>query len=509
MNTLSRALVSVHDKRGIIDFARALHEAGIELISTGGTARTLSEAGLPVTPVEAVTGFPEMLDGRVKTLHPKVHGGLLAVRENPAHMEAIAAHGIECIDMVVVSLYPFEATVASGAPRAECIEQIDIGGPSMLRSAAKNHASVTVVCDPADYARVLEEIRVHGTTLPETRAQLAAKVFTTTAAYDAAIGRYLGAEAESTLPPVLGVVATKVQDLRYGENPHQSAALYGNFFDVFVKLHGKELSFNNIVDIQAAAMLAEEFEKPAAAIIKHTNPCGCAISDDLTQAYLDALATDPVSAFGGIMAFNREVDARLAGKLNEIFCEVLIAPSYTAEALALLEKKRDRRLLVQRSPVRPTMRLDVKTVANGYLCQSVDNPVEDSSTWRVVTRRAPSDEERAALAFAWKVAKHVKSNAIVYVQGTRTLGVGAGQMSRVDSSAIAVMKAQKAGLELAGSVMASDAFFPFADGLIEAVRAGATAVVQPGGSVRDQEVIDAADEHGIAMLFTGIRHFKH
>lgn len=509
MKTLSRALVSVHDKRGIVDFARALHEAGIELISTGGTARTLAEVGLPVTPVEQVTGFPEMLDGRVKTLHPKVHGGLLAVRENPAHMEAIAAHGIERIDMVVVSLYPFEATVASGAPRAECIEQIDIGGPSMLRSAAKNHAAVTVVCDPADYARVLEEIRAHGDTLPETRAQLAAKVFATTAAYDAAIGRYLGADGGQTLPPVLGVTATKVQDLRYGENPHQSAALYGNFLNVFVKLHGKELSFNNIVDIQAAAMLAEEFEAPAAAIIKHTNPCGCATSDDLTQAYLDALATDPASAFGGIMAFNREVDARLAEKLNEIFCEVLIAPSYTAEALALLEKKRDRRLLVQRSPVRPTMRLDVKTVANGYLCQSVDNPVEDSSTWRVVTRRAPSDEERAALAFAWKVAKHVKSNAIVYVQGTRTLGVGAGQMSRVDSSAIAVMKAHKAGLDLAGSVMASDAFFPFADGLIEAVRAGATAVVQPGGSVRDQEVIDAADEHGIAMLFTGIRHFKH
>jgi phosphoribosylaminoimidazolecarboxamide formyltransferase/IMP cyclohydrolase len=509
MSTLSRALVSVYDKRGIIEFARALHAAGIELISTGGTARALAEAGLPVTPIDAVTGFPEMLDGRVKTLHPKVHGGLLAVRENPDHMAAIAAHGIERIDMVVVNLYPFEATVASGASRAECIEQIDIGGPSMLRSAAKNHAAVTVVCDPTDYERVLEEIRTHGDTLQETRAQLAAKVFATTASYDAAIGSYLAGGGEETLPPVLGVNAVKVQDLRYGENPHQSAALYGGFFDVFEKLHGKELSFNNIVDIQAAAMLAEEFDGPAAAIIKHTNPCGCAVADDLVQAYLDALATDPVSAFGGIMAFNREIDARLAEKLNEIFCEVLIAPSYSAEALALLEKKRDRRLLVQRAPVRPTVRLDVKTIANGYLCQSVDNPVEDSSTWKVVTRRAPSVEEHAALSFAWKVAKHVKSNAIVYVRGTRTLGVGAGQMSRVDSSAIAVSKAQKAELDLSGSVMASDAFFPFADGLIEAVRAGATAVVQPGGSVRDQEVIDAADEHGIAMLFTGIRHFKH
>lgn len=509
MNALTRALISVYDKRGIVDFARTLHEAGVELISTGGTARTLAEAGLPVTPIEHVTGFPEMLDGRVKTLHPKVHGGLLAVRENPAHMDALAQHDIGIIDMVVVSLYPFEATVAAGASRQECIEQIDIGGPSMLRSAAKNHASVTVVCDTSDYEAVLIEIREHGNTLPATRARLAAKVFATTASYDAAIGRYLASDGGDGLAAVLDVKAARTMDLRYGENPHQHAALYGGFLEVFEKLHGKELSFNNIVDIQAAALLAEEFSAPVATIIKHTNPCGCAVADDLTEAYLQALATDPVSAFGGIMAFNREVDLRLAEKLNEIFCEVLIAPSYSEEALALLVKKRDRRLLVQRAAVRPGMHLDVKTVANGYLCQSVDNPIEDVSTWKVVTRRAPTTEERDALEFAWKVSKHVKSNAIVYVRGTRTLGVGAGQMSRVDSSAIAVMKAQKAGLELDGSVMASDAFFPFADGLIEAVRAGATAVVQPGGSVRDQEVIDAADEHGIAMMFTGIRHFKH
>ncbi len=508
---ISTALLSVSDKTGLLPFAQALAGKGIRLISTGGTHAMLAAAGVPVTRIDDVTGFPEIMDGRVKTLHPKIHGGLLARRPVPEHMAQAHEHGIGMIDLVVVNLYPFEKTVASGAPLEECIEQIDIGGPSMLRSAAKNFESVTVVCDPADYESVLSEILRDGDTDPATRARLARKVFARTAAYDAAIATHLenSSVGDGTLPATLRVLLPQSMPLRYGENPHQSAALYGDFDGIFEKLHGKELSFNNIVDIQAAALLAEEFEHPAAAIIKHTNPCGCAIGASVLEAYVEALTTDTASAFGGIVAVNRVIDAPFAEKLNEIFLEVLIAPDYTDDALALLMKKKDRRLLRQHGAVRERLKYDIKTVANGCLCQTVDTAVEDPSTWKCVTRRAPDARELAALAFAWKVAKHVKSNAIVYTNDIKTLGVGAGQMSRVDSSTIAVMKAKKAGLPLDGSVVASDAFFPFADGLLEAVAAGATAVVQPGGSVRDQEVIDAADAHNIAMLFTGIRHFKH
>ncbi|MBL0176965.1 MAG: bifunctional phosphoribosylaminoimidazolecarboxamide formyltransferase/IMP cyclohydrolase [Ignavibacteria bacterium] len=513
MDQISSALLSVSDKTGIIEFAKKLVSMGVQLISTGGTYASLHGAGVPVKKIDEVTGFPEMLDGRVKTLHPFIHGGLLARRDLPLHMETLEAHGIGRIDMIVVNLYPFEETVASGAPYAECIEQIDIGGPAMLRSASKNHTSVTVICDPADYETVWTEIENSGGISLATRSRLALKAFSRTAAYDAAVSAYLDAQLRgdepASLPDSLRLVSPRTHTLRYGENPHQQAALYGGFFEIFEKLHGKELSFNNIVDIQAAAALVEEFSEPAAAIIKHTNPCGCAVAATVHEAYREAFTTDPVSAFGGIIAVNRDVDAAFAQTLNEIFTEVIIAPGFSDEALAMLRKKKDRRLLLQRNRVSSTTAWDIKTVANGYLCQTVDAPEEDPASWRVVTKREPGAEERAALAFAWKVAKHVKSNAIVYTNARKTLGVGAGQMSRVDSSTIAVMKAQRADLDLRGSVVASDAFFPFADGLLAAIEAGATAVIQPGGSVRDEDVIAAADEHGIAMLFTGIRHFKH
>ncbi len=506
-----RALLSVHDKTGITEFAAALVDLGFELLSTGGTHAAISAAGIPVLAVESVTGFPEMLDGRVKTLHPLIHGGLLARRDLPAHMDQVRDHGIGLIDLVVVNLYPFERTVASGAAMEACIEQIDIGGPSMLRSAAKNHRDVTVVCDPADYPRVLEELQLHGATTPETRSALAQKVFATTARYDGAIARHLAAQAggDAALPDMLDIHAPRAMALRYGENPHQSAALYGDFPGLFEHLHGKELSFNNIVDIQAAVSLMEEFQEPAAVIIKHTNPCGCAIGAGIEDAYALALTTDPASAYGGIIAFNRPVTAAFAETLNAMFSEVLIAPGFAPEALAILQKKRDRRLLVQKKKMAGTIRHDMKTTANGYLCQSVDDRIESPDEWKVVTSRMPTEEEQRALAFAWRVAKHVRSNAIVYTSANRTLGVGAGQMSRVDSCRVAVMKAKQSGLDLAGSVVASDAYFPFADGLLEAVSAGATAVIQPGGSVRDAEVIDAANENNLAMVFTGVRHFKH
>lgn len=511
MQHIRRALLSVYDKTGIVDFARTLVESGVTLISTGGTYSVLQKAGLPVTAVQDVTGFPEMLDGRVKTLHPLIHGGLLARRDLDAHMRQIEEHGIELIDLVVINLYPFEQTVAAGATFGECIEQIDIGGPSMLRSASKNHDAVTVLCDPADYDMVADAIRESGNTTLEQRRKLASKVFAITAAYDHAIASWLAAQIgdQSAIPDRLLISTPVTQDLRYGENPHQAAALYGSFFDAFEKVHGKELSYNNIVDIDAAAALIEEFEMPAVAIIKHTNPCGCAVGTNVLEAYLAALTTDPASAYGGIIALNREIDVQLAEKLNEMFSEVIIAPAFADDAMDILRRKRDRRLIRFRSKgtARPTVQ--VKSVRNGYLCQMSDAGADDPATWHVATKRRPSDEEYAALAFAWKVVKHVKSNAIVYTNARQTLGVGAGQMSRVDSSAIAVLKAANAGLPLEGSVVASDAFFPFADGLLEAVKAGATAVIQPGGSVRDEEVIAAADEHGIAMILTGTRHFKH
>ncbi|HOJ05112.1 MAG TPA: bifunctional phosphoribosylaminoimidazolecarboxamide formyltransferase/IMP cyclohydrolase [Bacteroidota bacterium] len=506
-----RALLSVYDKTGIVAFARRLAELGFEILSTGGTAQLLIDAGVPVLHVQDVTGFPEMLDGRVKTLHPAVHGGLLARRDRPDHLERIAEHGIRPIDLVAINLYPFERTVASGARFEDCVEQIDIGGPAMLRSAAKNHASVVAIADPADYDVVLREIEEHGQCGEHTRRRLAAKVYAVTARYDAAIAAWLGGtvdDADET-PAHLLISAERVMPMRYGENPHQRAALYGGFLDEFEKLHGKELSYNNIVDIDAAAALIDEFAAPAAAIIKHTNPCGCATADTLYEAYERALSTDPTSAYGGIIAVNREVDVRLAEKLNEMFCEVIIAPAFAHDAMDVLQRKRDRRLVHRRGTGVRTAVLQVKSVRNGYLCQFGDALPVDESAWKVVTTRQPGDAELRALRFAWRVARHVKSNAIVYTNEWQTLGVGAGQMSRVDSSAIAVIKAGNAGLGLAGSVVASDAYFPFADGLIEAARAGATAVIQPGGSVRDEEVIRAADEHGLAMIFTGTRHFKH
>ncbi len=485
---------------------------GVEIISTGGTLAHLRENGIPALSISDVTGFPEILDGRVKTLHPSIHGGLLARRSDPAHLEQIGRLGIAPIDLVVVNLYPFEETVRKDdVPLAEAIEQIDIGGPSMLRSAAKNHEDVVVICDPEDYAPALAALKAGSGDIPrDMRLRFARKAFERTAAYDAAIAAHLAKSAPEgeAFPASFAVGGRMAMPLRYGENPHQQAALYGDFSRSFEKLHGKELSFNNIVDMQAAAELAAEFSEPAAAIIKHTNPCGCAVGATALEAYTRALTADPVSAYGGIVAVNREVDAAFAGKLNEIFLEVVIAPAYTDEALELLRKKRDRRLILARG-TGGDMPYDLKLVRGGFLLQTRDVRPEDPAAWKVVTKRAPTAEEREALAFAWKVAKHVKSNAIVYTNAVQALGVGAGQMSRVDSSMLAAHKARAAGLDLRGSVVASDAYFPFADGLLEAVRAGSTAVVEPGGSVRDAEVIAAADEHGIAMLFTGIRHFKH
>jgi len=511
MQHIRRALLSVYDKTGIVDFARFLSEQNIELISTGGTWSVLSKAGLPVRQIHEITGFPEMLDGRVKTLHPAVHGGLLARRDQANHLRQIEEQGIEPIDIVVINLYPFENTVRAGASRVECIEQIDIGGPAMLRSAAKNHDAVVVVSDPADYGAISEEIRETKTTSMETRRRLAAKVFALTAHYDHAIASYLAGDEHThdSLPEHMLISEAMTQELRYGENPHQSAALYGDFFSDFEKLHGKELSYNNIVDIDAAAALIEEFDAPAAAIIKHTNPCGCATGGDLVSAYEQALATDPTSAFGGIIAFNREMDIRLAEKLNDMFSEVIMAPAFADDAMDILRRKKNRRLIRLRRAGNKIPHIQMKSIGNGYLCQMADSAEERLSAWKIVTKREPDDAEMNAMRFAWSIAKHVKSNAIVYTDDQRTLGIGAGQMSRVDSSVIAVMKARNAGLSLDGSVVASDAFFPFADGLLEAVRAGATAVIQPGGSVRDEEVIAAADEHGIAMIFTGTRHFKH
>jgi phosphoribosylaminoimidazolecarboxamide formyltransferase / IMP cyclohydrolase len=508
---MKKALISVSDKTGIVEFARNIHSLGYEIISTGGTFKAIQEGEVPVVKIDDVTGFPEILDGRVKTLHPKIHGGLLAVRDSKDHMAQVANHSIELIDMVVVNLYPFKETVASGASLEECIEQIDIGGPSMLRSAAKNHSSVTVVTDPDDYDRVLKEIRDNGDTSTATRSYLALKVYASTAAYDAAIAAYLESQSQSEqgLPENLALSATKIQGLRYGENPHQAASLYGSFYDTFEQIHGKELSYNNIVDIQAAAELVEEFSEPATAIIKHTNPCGCAIGDSVSDAYSKALTSDPVSAFGGIVCVNRAVTTELALKLNDIFTEVIIAPSYDADALELLRKKANRRLMIQKGSCVTSKRFEIKSVANGYLCQTLDAVKENPADWVVATERKPSAEEFGALAFAWRVAKHVKSNAIVYTNSEQILAVGAGQMSRVDSAEIASMKAANASMDLRGSAVASDAFFPFADGLLQAVKAGAKAVVQPGGSVRDQEVIDAANENDIAMVFTGHRHFKH
>jgi phosphoribosylaminoimidazolecarboxamide formyltransferase/IMP cyclohydrolase len=521
---IRRALISVSDKQGLVDFGKALAAAGVEILSTGGTASALKAAGIAVKDVAEHTGFPEMMDGRLKTLHPKVHGGLLAIRGNPEHDKAAQEHGIGPIDLLVVNLYPFEATVAKGAGYDECVENIDIGGPAMIRAAAKNHASVTVIVDPSDYDRLLGDMKQHdGATCPKFRRKMAQKAYARTAAYDAAISNWLGAVIDNPdgkaegFPRTFTVQFTKAQAMRYGENPHQNAAFYianGPGIDASVstakQLQGKELSYNNIADTDAALECVKSFaDKPACVIVKHANPCGVAEAESLEAAYERAFITDPESAFGGIIAFNRELDAKTAHAiLEKQFVEVLIAPSVAAGVEEAVAAKKNVRLLVCGDwPKNASPRLDYKRVTGGLLVQDADLALYDKL--EVVTRRKPTDAEMADLLFAWIVTKFVKSNAIVYAKKRATIGVGAGQMSRVNSSRIAVIKAGMANLEVKGSVVASDAFFPFADGLLAAAEAGATAVIQPGGSMRDDEVIKAADEKNLAMVFTGMRHFRH
>ena len=509
-----RALLSVSDKTGLVDFAQSLTAAGYELISTGGTANALRGAGLTVADISDITGFPEMLDGRVKTLHPKVHGGLLFLRDNDEHRRQAAKHGIEPIDLVVVNLYPFEQTVAKpGVTLEHAIENIDIGGPSMLRSAAKNYRSVTVITDPADYAVVAAEISAQGDTTLATRERLAAKVFRTTGYYDSLIANYLTQrlpEPES-FPETFALPLRRAQALRYGENPHQAAALYGGFSRHFQQLHGKELSYNNLIDINAAVRLGREFtEVPTVAILKHTNPCGVGSAPTLAEAWDKAYATDRQAPFGGIIVVNRPLDLAVAQLIAEIFSEVIIAPAFNDDALVLLTKKKNLRLMINSETSAPAPGLEIRsTVGDSFLVQRGDADAVSTADWKVVTQRPPTDAEREALLFGWRVVKHVKSNAIVYAAHDRTLGIGAGQMSRIDSSRIAIWKASEAKLSLKDSIVASDAFFPFPDGLIAAAEAGATAAIQPGGSVRDAEVIAAADERGLAMIFTGQRHFRH
>jgi phosphoribosylaminoimidazolecarboxamide formyltransferase / IMP cyclohydrolase len=523
---ISRALISVSDKTGLIDLARALARHGVEIVSTGGTRKALADAGIAVIDVAELTGFPEMMDGRVKTLHPNVHGGLLAIRRNREHAEALAAHGIRPIDLLVVNLYPFEETVAKGADFETSIENIDIGGPAMIRAAAKNHDDVAVVIEPQDYDLLLAEMTQHqGATTLALRRKLAAKAYARTAAYDAAISNWFAAQLADPAPSYRAIAGRLVEALRYGENPHQSAAFYRTGearFGVATarQLQGKQLSYNNINDTDAAYECVAEFDPArtsACALIKHANPCGVAEAATLLEAYRKALACDPVSAYGGIVALNRTLDAEAARAMIEIFTEVIIAPDATPEAIGLIATKKNLRLLLAGGLPDPRASgLTVKTVAGGLLVQSRDNAVVDDMDLQVVTARAPTNAERKDLAFAFRVAKHVKSNTIVYARDGATVGIGAGQMSRVDAARIAALKAADAARATGarqpltkGSVVASDAFFPFADGLLVAIEAGATAVIQPGGSLRDPEVIKAADEHGIAMVFTGTRHFRH
>jgi phosphoribosylaminoimidazolecarboxamide formyltransferase / IMP cyclohydrolase len=522
----ARALISVSDKTGLKGFARNLSGFGVELIATGGTRAALAEAGLAVREVSDLTGFPELLDGRVKTLHPKVHGGLLAIRENPEHEAAMMAHGIAPIDLLVVNLYPFEATIGSGASFAECIENIDIGGPTMIRAAAKNFADVAVAVDPSDYAQILAELTAHGgCTTRKLRQELAQKAFARTAVYDAAISNWLALETGLAAPSYRAFGGKLASSLRYGENPHQTAAFYASGeprrgVATARQVQGKELSYNNVNDTDAAFELVAEFDPArtaACAIIKHANPCGAAEADTLAEAYALALRCDPVSAFGGIVALNRKLDAKAAALIVRIFTEVIIAPEADDAAIEIVAAKKNLRLLLTGGLPDPRgASLSFRTVAGGFLAQTRDNANVDGMDLRVVTGRAPDAREWRDLKFAFRVAKHVKSNAIVYAKGGATVGIGAGQMSRVDSARIAAMKAveatRAAGLaeSLAkGSVAASDAFFPFADGLIAAAEAGATAIIQPGGSVRDGEIINAADSAGLAMVFTGVRHFRH
>ena len=512
--TIQRALLSVSDKTGLVELAKFLAGKGVELISTGGTCQAIRGAGIPVMELSDYTGFPEMMDGRVKTLHPKVHGGLLQRRDLASHQEQATRHKIPTIDLVVVNLYPFEQTVA----RADCteeqaIENIDIGGPSMLRSAAKNHESVTVVTDPSDYSIVQKEMEGEGGTTLATRKKLAAKVFRHTSHYDHLIGSYLTRQSEKDQPVLqetAGLVRRRAQTLRYGENPHQKASLYGSFLESFQQLHGKELSYNNVLDLSAAAGLIAEFPKapPTLAILKHTNPCGVGSGKTLLEAWERAYATDRQAPFGGIIVANRAIDAETAQAISEIFSEVILAPSFEPAALKILQAKKNLRLMENHET--NTGGYDFRSVrGNGLLVQESDGAGGDETGWKVVTKRKPTEKEMRAMSFGWKVVRHVKSNAIVYAGEDRTLGIGAGQMSRVDSSRIAVWKAGEAKLSLQGSAVASDAFFPFPDGLEAAAAAGATVAIQPGGSVKDSEVIAAADRLGVAMVFTGRRHFRH
>jgi phosphoribosylaminoimidazolecarboxamide formyltransferase / IMP cyclohydrolase len=516
---VKRALVSVSDKAGVVEFARGLSALGIEILSTGGTAKLLQKEGLAVTEVSAYTGSPEMLDGRVKTLHPKIHGGLLARRDDPAHLAALKIAGIGTIDLLVVNLYPFQATVADRDCRFEdAIENIDIGGPAMLRSAAKNHGSVAALIDPADYARVLKEIRDSGEVSEATRFGLAAKVFAHTAAYDGAIANYLTSLDEHRkrldYAEVLSLQFCKIDDLRYGENPHQSAAFYRDpdpapgSLALYRQLQGKELSYNNIADADAAWECVKSFSEPACVIVKHANPCGVATGADLKAAYDKALRCDPVSAFGGILAFNRALDGASAEAIGKQFAEVIIAPRVEPDAQKAFAAKENLRVL--EVPLQHvTQAHDYKRVGGGLLVQTSDAALLEERAPKVVSKKKPTDAQRADLLFAWRVAKYVKSNAIVFCRDGASLGIGAGQMSRLDSVRVARFKALEARLDLQGAVVASDAFFPFRDGLDALADAGAAAVIQPGGSVRDAEVIAAADERGVAMLFTGMRHFRH
>jgi len=511
---IKRALISVSDKTGVVEFAKQLHSYGVEIISTGGTMKTLREAGIPVRYVSEVTGFPEIMDGRVKTLNPYIHGGILAVRDNAAHVEAMEKHNIPGIDMVVVNLYPFRQTIEKpNVSLEDAVENIDIGGPAMIRAASKNFKYVTVVVNPQRYDEILAQLAQDGNITSEFRMALAKEAFGHTAEYDACIAGYLAGQlGEGQFTDTVHLVYEKVQPLRYGENPHQQAAFYrekyftGSGVANARQLHGKELSFNNIVDVEAAYSIVAEFDKPAATIIKHTNPCGTGIGSDLSEAYTKAYQADPVSAFGGIIALNREVDVVTAVQISKIFVEAVIAPAYTEDALAILSKKQNIRLLAIDSLQVGSKQVDIKTVSGGMLIQEKDMAVKQCADMKVVTKRQPTEDEWEQLMLAWKVVKHVKSNAIVVAGDNQTLGVGAGQMNRVGSAAIAL---EQAGNKSQGAVMSSDAFLPFRDTVDVAAKAGITAIIQPGGSMRDEESIQAADEQGIAMVFTSVRHFKH
>lgn len=518
MSRIQYALISVSDKRGVEDFARQLDEMGVTILSTGGTAALLSEKGIHVEEVSKYTGLPELFDGRVKTLHPKIHGGILFKREDPEHLHQAEKHEIQAIDLVVVNLYPFEETVAKKDSTEEAIiENIDIGGPALIRAAAKNFKHVGIVVDPDDYPMIIDQLKQNGGKLPqETRTNLAAKAFNMTAQYDSAISGYFGekvASGETDLPSILHFSFQKVQELRYGENPHQKAAFYSDRFagqDGFTQskqLQGKELSFNNILDLFSAYQLVNEFKDTVSVIIKHNNPCGVALGEDLATAYRNARDVDPDSAFGGIIGLNRTVDAATAKEITSAFVEAVIAPGYSDEALEIFSAKKNVRLMVAPKPSKEMNgRLDIKRVEGGLLVQEADELLLDESNFKVVTKRQPTEDELLALRFAWTISKHVKSNAIVYALKDQAVGIGAGQMSRVDSAKIAGLKARK---PVQGCVMASDGFFPFRDSIDAAAEAGITAVIQPGGSIKDDEVIAAADEHNMAMVLTGVRHFKH